>query len=176
MKKLLCTILLCSTLLKSFSQKQRPVSLFLSGEYNKTLYDATAGNNPWGIGLGMQLFLNSNSNLKFTADFTADTYFEDDKVARLNPNGTVINNVGGMVNLFAGASLHPTDMVYLSFVAGPSFINQQTLLGVKPSIGFYFSPNQRWTGKFSFINIYKRDKLKKADFGSFSLSVGVRLF
>ena len=128
------------------------------------------------MGLGLQAFLNASSKVKPTIDFTADAYLEDDKVLRLNPDDTPMEDIGGMVNLFVGASFHPADKVYLSFVTGPSFINGQTLLGVKPSFGFYFSPTRKWTGKISYINIFNRDKITNEDFGSISLSAGVKLF
>jgi hypothetical protein len=84
--------------------------------------------------------------------------------------------VRGMINLFLGSSFHPTQNVYLSFLAGPSFISGQTLLGIKPSIGFYFSKAQKWTGKVSYINIFNRTKITKDDFGSLSVAVGLKLF
>jgi hypothetical protein len=176
MQKFITTFLLCFILTQSFSQSQRKVSVYLQGQYNKTIYDRTAGNNPWGLGLGLQALLNTASRLKPAVDFTADAYLEDDKVLRLNPDGTFTNDVRGMVNLFAGVSYHPGEKVYLSFVAGPGFISGQTLPGIKPSLGFYFLPNQRWTGKVSYINIFNRDRRTGVDFGSISLFLGVRLF
>ena len=97
----------------------------------------------------------------------------------MNPDGSIPNDdnaVEGMVNLFAGASFHPNQSVYVSFVAGPGFISGQTFLGIKPSFGFYFSKAQRWTGKISYINIFNRTKVVNDDFGSFSLSIGLKLF
>ncbi len=128
------------------------------------------------MGLGLQLFFNNTSRIKPTIDLTADAYLEDDKVLRLNSDGTPIDDIGGMVNVFLGASFHPTRTIYLSFVIGPSFVSGQTLLGLKPSFGFYFSQNQRWTGKLSYINVFNRDKTTKEDFGTISFSLGVKLF
>ena len=148
-------------------------------QYNKTIYDWTKGNNPWGIGFGLQTFLNTKTKFKPTIELTGDIYLEDDKVLRLNPEGSVptnYNDVRGMVNLFVGTSYNPTQDIYVSFVAGPSFINGQTLLGIKPSFGFYFSKSQKWTGKISYINIFNRDKPTKKDFGSLSLAIGLKLF
>lgn len=176
MLKFITTVLLCFILTQSFSQTQRKVSTYLQGQYNKTIYDRTIGNNPWGMGLGLQLFLNNTSKLKPTVDLTADAYLEDDKVFRINYDGTEIVDIGGMLNLFAGVSFHPTQTIYMSLVTGPSFVSGQTLLGLKPSFGFYFSQNQRWTGKISYINVFNRDKKSMEDFGSISLSLGVKLF
>jgi len=161
---------------QAFGQTQRTTSVYLQGQYNKTIYDRTVGNNPWGIGLGLQALFNSPSKFRPTVDFTADAYLENDKVLRLNPDDSPIDDVDGTVNLFAGASYHPTEKVYFSFVTGPSFISGRTLVGIKPSFGFYFSPTQRWTGKVSYTNIFNRDKRTNEDFGYVSFSVGVRLF
>ena len=152
------------------------MSVYLQGQFNKTIYDRTMGNNPWGIGLGLQAYLNHSSKVRPLIDFTADAYLENDKVLRLNTNGTPVDDIRGMINLFAGASYQPAKTVYLSLVTGPSFVGGQTLLGIKPSFGFYFSENQRWTGKVSYINIFNRDKITSEDFGSVSLSLGVKLF
>ena len=176
MQKVIVTSLICFILTQTFGQTQRKVSGYLLTQYNKTIYDRTTPNNPWGMGLGLQLFFNNTSKLKPTVDFTADAYLEDDKVLRLNPDGTQIADIGGMVNFFAGASYHPTKAFYLSVVTGPSFVSGQTLLGIKPSLGFYFSGSQKWTGKISYINIFNRDKTTKEDFGSISFTVGLKLF
>lgn len=106
MQKFITTLLLCFVLTQSFSQTQRKVSTYLQGQYNKTIYDRTIGNNPWSMGLGLQAFLNNSAKFKPTIEFTADAYLEDDKVLRLNPDDTPIEDIGGMVNLFAGASFH----------------------------------------------------------------------
>jgi hypothetical protein len=176
MQKFINTLLFCFIMAQVIGQTQRKVSAYLQAQFNKTISDRTIGNNPWGVGVGLQAYLNNSSRVRPTIDFTADAYLEDDKVLRLNPDDTPIDDVGGMVNLFAGASYNPTNTFYLSFVTGPSFISGQTLFGIKPSFGFYFSPTQKWTGKVSYINIFNRDKRTNKDFGSVSLSLGVRLY
>ena len=178
MQKTLTTLLCCLVLLQSFGQSQRKVSTYLSAQYNHTLYDYTLGNNPWGVGLGFQILFNNNTKFKPTMEFTDDTYLQDDKVNRLYPDDSLKGpeRVNGMVNLFAGLSYHPTQELYLSFTAGPSFISGQTLFGIKPSLGFYFSKTQRWTAKVSYINIFNRTKIVNEDFGSLSIAIGLRLF
>lgn len=176
MRNFITAFFLCFVLKHSFGQVQRKFSIYLQGQYNHTIYDATKGNNPWGMGLGLQLFLRQASKLRPTIDLTADAYLEDDKVMRLYPDGTPMNDLRGMVNIFTGACYHPIKPVYFSFVGGPSFVSGQTLLGLKPSVGFYFLPNQRCTGKVSFINVFNRDKRTNEDFNSISLSLGVKLF
>ena len=160
----------------SFGQTSKKLSTYLSAQFNKTIYDRTTGNNPWGIGFGLQAYVNNKTKFKPTVEFTADAYLQDDKVQRLTPGGEPIDDIGGVVNLFAGASYHPTQKMYLSFLAGPSFINGNTLFGIEPSFGFYFSSNQKWTCKISYINIFNREPTSGQDFGSISLAIGVNLF
>jgi hypothetical protein len=154
---------------------KRP-SIYLSVQYSKTIADRTIGNNPWAAGLGLQTYFHLRSKFKPTIEVTGDIYLMDDKVFRTNPDGSPINDVRGMVNLFAGASYHPIKSIYFSLVAGPSFISGQTLVGVKPSVGFYFPRSKRWTAKLSFINIFNRDKTNKKDFSTASIAFGFKLF
>lgn len=179
MKKLIPTFLFCFLLTQVFSQTKRKVSSYLFANYNNTFYDYTIGNNPRGAGLGLQAYLNNKTTFKPTIEFTADIYLEDNKVLRLNPDGSIPkddNAVHGLVNLFVGSSFHPTQSIYISFLAGPGFISGQTFLGIKPSFGVYFSKTQRWTGKVSYINIFNRTNVVNEDFGSLSLSIGLKLF
>ena len=174
MQKIISTCLVFFLLTQAFGQKK--ITTCLSVDYNKTISDVTIGNNPSGIGLGLQTFFNTKTKFKPTIELTADTYLEDDKVFRINADGTPMNDVRGMVNLFAGTSFFPVKNVFLSFVAGPSFISGQTLLGIKPSLGFYFSKTKRWTVKVSYINIFDRDKVTMKDFGSLNFAIGLKLF
>lgn len=176
MKKIISSILLCLILIQASAQVQRKVSVYLFAQYNNTIYDATAGNNPWGVGPGLQAFFNNKTKFKPTIEFTADTYLEDDKVLRLTTNGKPIQDLGSMVTLFVGTSFHPAQIIYFSLAVGPSLINGNTYFGIKPSFGFYFSNNQRWTGKISYINIFNRDQSTKEDFGSMSFAIGLKLF
>jgi hypothetical protein len=160
----------------TFAQSQKKVTTWLSTQYTKTISDRTIGNNPWGMGLGLQTYFNIKSKFKLTIELTGDIYLEDDKVNRLNTDGSSVDDVRGMINLFFGSSYHPAKSIYFSLVAGPGFINGQTLFGLKPSFGFYFSESQKWTGKISYIHIFNRDKTTKEDFGSVSFSIGFKLF
>ena len=176
MLKFILACLSSFMLTASFAQPQKTITIYLLSQYNNTIYDATKGNNPWGIGLGLQTFFNNKTKFKPTIELTSDVYLLDDKVFRTYADGTEIVDVRSMVNLFAGVSFHPVDKTYLSFVAGPSFISGYTLLGIKPSFDFFFSKNKRWTGKVSYINIFNREKRTKEDFSSLSLAIGVKLF
>ncbi|HUS03858.1 MAG TPA: hypothetical protein VMY77_19090 [Chitinophagaceae bacterium] len=156
---------------------QRKVSSYFSLQYNKTIYDITSGNNPSGVGLGLEAYFNTKSKFKPVIDITAHVYLEDDKVLRMDGYGREILDVGAMINVFAGVLFQPTERTFLSLLAGPSFINGASF-GIKPSIGFYFDKRQKIMAKMSFINIFNRntDTEFKSDFGSMSFAIGFKLF
>ena len=174
MKKFLILpfLLLC---IQIFAQIPKKISTYLFAQYTQTTYDITLNNNPWGAGLGVQAFYNNKTKFKPCIEITGDVFLQDDKVLRII-NGIAPEAVRGMVNIFTGSSFHPVEKVYLAFLAGPAFINSKTYLGIKPSFGFYFSKNKRWTAKASYTNIFNRDRESKTDFGSVSFAIGLKLF
>lgn len=176
MKKITSVILFCFILVHSFGQKRQRVSTFLAGQFNKTIYDETIGLNPWGAGLGLQLQFNGKSKFNPLVDLTADAYVASDKVAVIGADGKSIDEVRGMLNFFAGVSYRPENNFFVSIATGPSFVSNQTLFGIKPSVGMYLSKDKRWMGTFSYINVFNRYKANGQDFGSLSLGIGVRLF
>lgn len=172
MKKLFITFLLCFVLSQSFSQTQRKVSTYLLAQINSTQHDHTARNNPIGVGIGLQAFLNNKTKFKPTIEYTRDIYLSGSKVGYLYGE-----KVDKMVNLFAGSSFQLEESFYVSVVAGPSFINEQKLFGIKPSLGVHSLGKQRWTAKVSYINIFNRtEEVAKGDFGSLSVAIGLKLF
>lgn len=176
MKKITALFLSCFIVMQLAAQTERKLTTYLQVAYTNTIHDQTLGNNPWGIGLGLQTFFNTKTIFKPTIEITGDIYLADDKIFRTTNDGTPLNDVGSMVNIFAGTVINPVKNMYLSFVAGPSFVSGQTLLGIKPSIGFYFSNNHKWTGKFSYINIFNRGEIIKENFSSISVAIGTKLF
>lgn len=174
MKKYTTTILLLLILFTGFGQTPRKVSAYLSAQYISTLHDRTLKTNPQALGAGLQLFMNNSSKFKPIIDITADAFLGGVKVLMLDEAGRPLKSIEGMVNVFGGASYHPTAKWYLSLVGGPSFINGETLFGIKPSIGLYFTKKQILTGKISYLNV--SDRIGNKDFGAIALSFGVKLF
>ena len=94
-------------LFESSGQMLKKHPVYLYGQFTQTIYDQTLGNNPWGIGAGLQYLFNHFSKFSPTVEIAADGYLEDDKVLRLNSDGTPMKTVDYMVNLFAGFSDQP---------------------------------------------------------------------
>ena len=118
--------------------------------------------------------------MKPTIELTADGSLEDDKLLRLDLNNKAVNDARGVINLFGGLSFFATKNVYVSFVAGPSFINSETYFGIKPSVGFYFSNTHKVTARVTYTNIFNRElnyqQTQKDDFGSIGFAIGLKLF
>jgi len=174
MLKFPTTVLLTFILSTTFAQTDKKVSTYLSAQYDNTIYDKTKGNNPWGIGLGLESRLNNSTRFKPTVELTASIYLEDDKTLT-TINDIPLQDVRNMVNLFAGYSFNPTNKLSISCVAGPSFISGQTFLSIKPSIDIFFSKNNRWTAKAYYINIFNREKITGSDFGLVGFALGIKL-
>lgn len=175
MKKYAVTLLILAIAIQV--DAQRKFSTYLQAQFTGTVYDYTRQNNPWAIGLGLQTFLNTKSNFKLVLDITGDAYFANDKVLRLNPGDVLMAEpISGVVSILVGASYHPSENIYFSYLSGASFINGNTHFAIKPSIGYYFSTNKKWMSRLSFTNVFRRHKESGDDFGSISLSVGMKLF
>ena len=175
MKKLLLITVFCLTIAFAFGQSKRFVSLYGKMQLNSTQRDIIKHSNPWSIGFGVEALFNTGNKCKPLIDITKDAYLLSDKVLYTR-NGVEIPRIDEMNNILAGLSYQPIPEMYISFVSGASFINDQVLLAVKPSMGFSFTENRRWVVKVSYINVFDRDKVTKQDFGSVSFSLAIRVF
>lgn len=176
MKKLISFFVFYFIALLGFGQKENKTSTYLNSQYTSTIHDPTKGINPWAIGLGFQTFFYTKTKFKPSIEITGDLYLKNDKVLLVFADGSTIESIRSVVNLFGGGSFQANKNIYFSFLGGPSFINGKTLLGIKPSIGLYFSKDERCTVKVSYINIFNRSQVVNQNFSSISFSVGLKLF
>jgi len=180
MKKFFIPILICFAALQAFAQKQDRISGYFLLHYYKTIYDRTLGNNPSGVGISVQTMINTKSIFSPIIEINAQGSLEDDDVLRLTKNGNAVPDASGIINVFAGSAFRITHHFSFSFDIGPSFINNHTYFGIKPSCNFYFSKKKRITAQVSYLNIFNRtfnyDETKKPDFGSLHVGIGIKLF
>jgi len=149
--------------------------IFAEPEYSQTLKDRTKENNSSAFGVGVQAVLVNQSKFSPILNISDDFVFINDKVLRTNHDGSKMETIENVLKVFVGANFNPTESFYISMAGGPSFINGETLLGIKPSIGFYFPKTKKWTAKISYINIFNRDSGEKEDYGSLNFSIGFRI-
>ncbi|WP_157274033.1 hypothetical protein [Pedobacter sp. BAL39] len=172
----LFTFLLLICMVSAYGQSSKKLSLYILSDYNKTLRDRTKSNNAWAIGLGVQSALDIGTRFRPTVEFGSYLYLEDDKVLRLDEDGGHAEAISGHTNLFGGLTYQPVSQVFVSFLAGPAFINDQILMGVKPGMGLFLSRNQRWMAKVAYVHVFDRDKSTKMDFSSLNFAIGLKLF
>lgn len=168
-----CIFLIISLATTFEGQSQSRFSTSLEGDYDKTISDATLGNNPWSLGLGVLVCYKTKTTLKPTIELTGDLYLEDDKIQRYSTNGQALTRVNGIASCLAGTSFQLTRNFSLQFLLGPSLINGAALITIKPSASYYFASNHRWAVKVSYLNVLNREN---QSFSSVGLSVCLRLF
>ncbi|RYE50248.1 MAG: hypothetical protein EOP48_20095 [Sphingobacteriales bacterium] len=179
--KIIATILLTS-LLYSYGQAQsnKKINGFLLAQYNRTVYDYNPEINSWGMGLTFSSQLNTNTRFKPVLEISGDIYLADDLTKQLifpPPFHDLLppdSSIDFVVNIFGGSSYRISNKFYTTLLGGPSLIDGKIYLGVKPSVGFYFSKDQKFVGRLSFTNIFNR--IHNQDFGSIELSFGRRIF
>lgn len=176
MHKVISTLLVYCSLIQAVGQTPKKVMIFFEPQFSQTLKDRTKENNLWGLGFGLEAIFKTKTKFSALLNLSDDFIFLDDKVYRTNIDGSESKSIQNVFNFFIGTSFNPYGNLYISVVGGPSFINGQTLLGIKPSIGLYFPKTKRWTGKVSYTNIFNRDSGEKENYSSLIFSLGVRLF
>lgn len=155
------------------AQPKMSVHFFIQG--NHTLYDRTYANNRGGAGIGLQSSWHTKSMVKPTIELAGDV-FGGNKVLYMTPDGKPIDAKLSSLNVYAGPMLQVTQKFYVSLTVGPSFINTAAHVGIRPTIGYYFSQAQRVSTKASFTNVFYRDEISKKSFGYLSIALGVKLF
>ncbi|MEP6597258.1 MAG: hypothetical protein ABJA71_14995 [Ginsengibacter sp.] len=168
-------ILACIVLTQTFGQSQRKVNTYFFVQGNKTVYDRTITNNSVGFGLGLQAFLNNKSKFKPTIEVN-NNIFGGTKELYLTTDGKPIYGKSEVTNIFFGYTFSLADNFYVGFILGPSFIDSDPYLGIKPKVGFYFSEKKRISGTLSLTSIFQRDNISNKSFGYFSLGMGFKLF
>ncbi len=176
MRRLSITLLLFCILANCFGQKPKKITAYLSGQYTNTLHDFTKENNPWGIGLDLQVIGYPQGIISPIVEVSFDRYLMSYKVLKVYADGTPVPSVSQMTNVLAGISVNLPANIYVSAAAGPSFIDGEAFFGIKPSVGVFLSSSKRWNVRVSYIHIYKREKRFEKDFTSLSYSLGIRLF
>jgi hypothetical protein len=167
------------SLSRANGQIKKSSTAFVSGHYNKTLYDGTKGNNPWSIGLEAQAVFKTKALIQPSVEIGGDIFLAGNKSLRLNPDGSIPtekNEIGTMLNLYGGIIYDSRQFLIISLLGGANLINGRLFAAIKPSIGCYIARNRNWMIKASFTTIKNRYRVAKEDYGSFGFSLGHRLY
>jgi len=174
MKLTLCIIALltCSAAL---GQEDRKISAYASLNVNLTQYDRTISNNAVGFGAGAQINMRTGAWVRPLICFSADGY-GGTKELYMTAGGKPIMGKSEVINVFAGVLVNLPKRFFASFTMGPSFIDGNTYVGIKPAIGYYCLPGRQLAARVAFTNVYQRDDISNKSFGTLVISAAVKLF
>lgn len=158
-----------------FAQKERKVSSTLFAQANRTLYDRTPTNNAGGVGLGWQTSINTLTFVKPVIEVTADL-FAGTKELYVTQDNKPIEAKNGVLGIYTGAMLKPSERLLIITTGGISFFNGKGHFGVRPSLGYQLSKNGRFAAKVAFTHIFQRDAISNQSFGYGSFALGIKLF
>ena len=177
MKKIISAIAITLMMLPAAAQQKKKFSTHLEFIQQPTIADRTPMNNPWGSGLGLQARFFPFEKFSPLIEIAGFVYFAKYKIAYTDANDNVLPSVDGMANFFAGVAYKPGTTFYFSIAGGPSIVSSQTLFGIKPALGLYFSPSQKWKAQVAYLNVFNRGYGEnKKNFESVGLSIGLKLF
>lgn len=177
MKKIISAIAFVLIMLPAAAQKQRTISAHIEFIQQRTVSDRTIDNNPWGTGLGLQIAYKPHKTISPFVHVSGLVYLGGTGAAHVDENDTYLPDVGHLVNLFAGIAYKPNSTIYFSLAGGPSYTRDQALFGIKPAMGFYFSPAQKWRAQIAYLNVFNRGiEGSEKNFASVAFSIGLKLF
>lgn len=159
---------------RSFSQVDRKVSVFLSFQVNKTLYDRTASNNSGGVGFGLQTVLNTNTYVRPTLEINGDI-FGGTKELYLTADDKPIYGKSGVLSVHGGPFIQLSDHFFISATVGSHFYNNDLHFSTRPSIGVSPTKGRKWTLKTSFTNVFQRDEISNESFGYLNFAIALKL-
>ncbi len=173
--KITCCIVSILIIGRCFGQTDRKLSAFVSFQVSATQYDRTITNNAVGFGAGLQLYLRTHSRLRPALDISSDI-FGGTKEQLVDADGKPVYAKDGVTNIFAGAYLQATPRLFATLTAGPSFVNDNIYLGIKPTLGYYLVKGRQLAFKISLTNIFQRDDFSNQSFGYWNFALVLKLF
>jgi hypothetical protein len=170
----LSILMLCIVLTgNAVAQKNKPLKITLLGQGNFGVYDETLSNNSGGIGLGLNIAYHLKGKVHPLLELNGDL-FAGTKEAIVNQDGRIYESKSQMGSIYAGPQFQLSKRFFASTTAGVSFFNDNAHLGIRPSLGYQFTPNGHWLLKTSFTHIFKAEAISENPFGYLSLAIGFR--
>jgi hypothetical protein len=174
MKTILCLLAIALTS-HCFAQKDKAVSLYVSADVSRTLYDRTQSNNAVGFGAGLLLYVRTKTWVRPVLDASSHVY-GGTKELRVTADGKPIYAKDEVHNIYAGAYFQWAPRWFASFTAGPSFFNSHAYLGIKPGVGYFLLKGRQLAVRAAFTNVFQHDEQSKETFGFYTVSFVVKVF
>jgi hypothetical protein len=174
--KLTGAILLILAILLTHKADAQPKMMYrLQAQYLHTLKDQTKINNPWGMGIALQLFYTRFAKWAPLAQLSSTIYLANTKVFIFDSVFGEYNRVETLSSLLAGAQIKLIDNLHAIVIAGPSLINGKWYASVQPGFKLYFNQNKKWAigGFYNFV--FNRVNPTKGHFMSAGVGISVKL-
>jgi hypothetical protein len=167
-------LLTCTLLsLQLTGQSHHKISIYAKMEANYILYDEAMGNTP-GFGTGVEIDINLKSGLRLYLDLNCD--FFPTNALETFVDGVELEKKKTVPSIFIGTSYPVFRNFYISLEAGPTFINSDVYLGIKPSISYFLDKKQRMSVSLSLSHIVEADHSDDGSFGYANLGLVFRVF
>ena len=172
----LLTIICCLATICCHAQNKRFISTYAVLQQTNTSTDYTIRNNPWGLGVGLQAVIGSKWKLAPIVSATTHVYLYNDKVLRLNTDGSIKESVETLTNLFVGMRYNVVNMLHISISSGASLVNKEPRLGIQGEFGCYFTAKQNWLAKFGYLHMNRKNYTEVNPFNTITVSLSAKLF
>jgi hypothetical protein len=156
-----------------FGQNKDKVDGYLSVQYNTTVHDRTLSNNRNGVGLGVELLLNSSKWIRPALQVNG-SLFGGTKELRMTIDGKPVVSKEAVSTFFGGFRLDAGKCFFSSLTTGAAIYNGKAHFGFRPCLGFYFSNDKKATLYSSYTNIYQRDEISTEPFGYVSFALALK--
>ena len=156
-----------------FSQNKDMVDGYVSFQYNTTIHDRTKSNNKNGVGLGLELLLNSGKWIRPALQVNG-CLFGGTKEFYTTIDGKPIYSKQTIATIFGGFQFNTGKHLFSSLTAGAAFYNGNSHFGVRPSLGFYLSTNKKAALYTSYTNIFQKDEISDEPFGYISFALALK--
>ena len=159
--------------LQLVAQSDHKISVYAKMEGNYVLYDQAMGNGI-GLGTGVKIDLNLESGLRPFLDFNCD--FFPTNALETFVDGVELEKKKTVPSIFVGTSYPVFRNFYVSMEGGPTFINSNIYLGIKPGVSYFLDRKQRISVAFSLTHIFEADNSDDGSFGYADLGLVFRVF
>jgi hypothetical protein len=154
-------------------QSDHKISIYAKMEGNYILYDQAMGNG-MGFGTGVEIDINLESGLRMYLDLNCD--FFPTNALQTFVNGVELEKKKTVPSVFIGTSYSVFRNFYISFEAGPTFINSDVYLAIKPGVSYFLDKKQRMSVSLSLSHIVEADHSDDGPFGYANLGLVFKVF
>ena len=173
MRTIFLLLILALLSLHLAGQTDHKISAFAKMEGNYILYDQ-AMDNGMGFGTGVEIDFNLESGLRMFLDFNCD--FFPTNALQTFVDGVELEKKKTVPSIYFGTSYPVFRNFYVSLEAGPTFINSDVYLGIKPGISYFLDKKQRMSVSLSLTHIFEADHSNDGPFGYAGLGLAFRVF